>query len=303
MFASATAGSGSARRRNPASPRTRRRSPDRIRDGSPPTFPEPPPARCVRTARGNGVSTTPRCSTAATGGSGAGSPIRRQRTVAAALGGLATIADVWLNGAHLLHSENMFLGHECEIDQLQPENELCIRFAALEPGARTAAAAAALEDPAHPQPEPAVDPHDAARAHGRLGRPGPRRSVRGDRSSSSRSARPRASSSRRSMHSVRAAAVRSTCARRSRRRAAGERALARRRPSRVRSRCPSTATASQVVGNAAAGRGRAVVAAYARRATALSGHARDRRRHDRADRPSGSARSKSTAATTASSSS
>lgn len=48
-------------------------------------------------------------------------------------GGLATLADVWLNGAHLLHSENMFLEHRCEIDQLQTENELYIRFAALEP--------------------------------------------------------------------------------------------------------------------------------------------------------------------------
>jgi len=47
------------------------------------------------------------------------------------LHGLATFADVWLNGTHLLHSENMFLGHECEIDRLQSENELCIRFGAL----------------------------------------------------------------------------------------------------------------------------------------------------------------------------
>jgi beta-mannosidase len=29
--------------------------------------------------------------------------------------GLATVADVWLNGAHVLHSENMFLGHELEL--------------------------------------------------------------------------------------------------------------------------------------------------------------------------------------------
>ncbi|MDQ1509358.1 MAG: beta-mannosidase, partial [Actinomycetota bacterium] len=48
------------------------------------------------------------------------------------LRGLATFADVWLNGSHLLHSENMFLGHECEIDRLRAENELCIRFAALD---------------------------------------------------------------------------------------------------------------------------------------------------------------------------
>ena len=48
-------------------------------------------------------------------------------------GGLATLADVWLNGEHLLHSENMFLEHACEIEHLQRGNELCIRFAALEP--------------------------------------------------------------------------------------------------------------------------------------------------------------------------
>jgi beta-mannosidase len=47
--------------------------------------------------------------------------------------GLATLADVWLNGSHLLHSENMFLGHTCDIDHLQPDNELSIRFAALGP--------------------------------------------------------------------------------------------------------------------------------------------------------------------------
>ena len=47
--------------------------------------------------------------------------------------GLATFADVWLNDSHLLHSENMFLEHECEVDHLQAENELCIRFAALHP--------------------------------------------------------------------------------------------------------------------------------------------------------------------------
>jgi beta-mannosidase len=48
-------------------------------------------------------------------------------------GGLATLADVWLNGSHLLRSDNMFLEHACEIDGLESENELCIRFAALEP--------------------------------------------------------------------------------------------------------------------------------------------------------------------------
>lgn len=49
------------------------------------------------------------------------------------LDGLATIADVWLNSTHLLHSEDMFISHECEVDDLLPHNELLLRFAALSP--------------------------------------------------------------------------------------------------------------------------------------------------------------------------
>lgn len=45
--------------------------------------------------------------------------------------GLATVADVWLDGAHLLHSENMFRGFELEVD-LSGRHELVIRFAALD---------------------------------------------------------------------------------------------------------------------------------------------------------------------------
>lgn len=48
------------------------------------------------------------------------------------LDGLATIADVWLNGRHLLHSENMFLAHRIAVEELQASNELLLRFAALE---------------------------------------------------------------------------------------------------------------------------------------------------------------------------
>lgn len=47
------------------------------------------------------------------------------------LGGLATVADVWLNGRHLLHSDNMFLSHEVEIEAVEPDNELLIRCTAL----------------------------------------------------------------------------------------------------------------------------------------------------------------------------
>lgn len=47
--------------------------------------------------------------------------------------GLATVADVWLNGEKLLRSEGMFKAHECRVDTgLRRENELLIRFHALD---------------------------------------------------------------------------------------------------------------------------------------------------------------------------
>lgn len=47
--------------------------------------------------------------------------------------GLATVADVWLNGKPLLSSDNMFLAHEHVIDTpLSAANELVIRFRALD---------------------------------------------------------------------------------------------------------------------------------------------------------------------------
>jgi len=51
------------------------------------------------------------------------------------LGGLATIADVWLNGNHLLHSENMYVAHELQVSdrELRTDNELLIRCASLGP--------------------------------------------------------------------------------------------------------------------------------------------------------------------------
>ncbi len=48
------------------------------------------------------------------------------------LHGLATLAEVWLNGEKLLHSDNMFHAHEVEA-RLRGENELCIAFRALHP--------------------------------------------------------------------------------------------------------------------------------------------------------------------------
>ena len=49
------------------------------------------------------------------------------------LDGLATVADVWLNEAHLLHSENMWRVHRLAVDRIEPRNELLLRFAALTP--------------------------------------------------------------------------------------------------------------------------------------------------------------------------
>lgn len=53
-----------------------------------------------------------------------------------AFDGLATLADVWLDGQHVAHSENMFVPLEVELSEAQTaraEHELLIRFAALAP--------------------------------------------------------------------------------------------------------------------------------------------------------------------------
>jgi beta-mannosidase len=49
------------------------------------------------------------------------------------LDGLATVADVWLNDEHLLHSENMWVAHQLDVDRLEARNTLLLRFAALAP--------------------------------------------------------------------------------------------------------------------------------------------------------------------------
>ena len=46
--------------------------------------------------------------------------------------GLATLADVWLNGRHVLSSDNMWLAHDVDVtDALAPSNELFVRCASL----------------------------------------------------------------------------------------------------------------------------------------------------------------------------
>ena len=47
--------------------------------------------------------------------------------------GLATLAEVWLNGKQLLTSANMFLAHRCDVSALlSTDNQLYIRFAPLD---------------------------------------------------------------------------------------------------------------------------------------------------------------------------
>ena len=85
------------------------------------------------------------------------------------LGGVATVADVWLNGVHLLHGENMFRAHRLPVDLAPGENELVIRCAALAPLLAGRAAAAAVEDLSGGPPEPALDPHQSPRSNPRVG--------------------------------------------------------------------------------------------------------------------------------------
>ncbi len=46
-------------------------------------------------------------------------------------GGIATVADVWLNDDHLFHSENMFRSHRVPVELRPGDNELLIRCSAL----------------------------------------------------------------------------------------------------------------------------------------------------------------------------
>lgn len=46
--------------------------------------------------------------------------------------GIATVADVWLDGRHVLASDNMFLAHECAVDANVAEHELLIRCRSLD---------------------------------------------------------------------------------------------------------------------------------------------------------------------------
>ncbi len=47
--------------------------------------------------------------------------------------GLATVADVWFGGAHVLHSENMFVPQYVDLGAVGRDDDLVVRFAALAP--------------------------------------------------------------------------------------------------------------------------------------------------------------------------
>ncbi len=54
------------------------------------------------------------------------------RATLLAFGGLATIADAWVNGIHVLRSDNMFLSHTVDVSGLlRGSNELAVRFSSL----------------------------------------------------------------------------------------------------------------------------------------------------------------------------
>ena len=88
------------------------------------------------------------------------------------------VADVWLNGDHLLRRSRCSPPHAVPVTALSDDNELCIRFAALTPVLERAPAPAPVEGQGGRQPEPALDPDHPARAAGRVGgRAGPGRAV------------------------------------------------------------------------------------------------------------------------------
>ena len=199
------------------------------------------------------------------------------------MGGLATLADVWLNGVHLLHSDDMFVEHELEIDCLRPVDsgeraEPSVRGA--RSPSRVPAGSSPLEEPAGSPSELALDSHVAAGAHGRMGRVG--RTGRAVAAGRARPARGRAAGPRLDdRHAVRG---RRRCGHppgnaRIRGRPAHDCALACRRPVGVaranrRSLRRRVARPRRRHGDAAVGR--TVVAAHARSPTALPRHARDR---------------------------
>ena len=161
---------GSAARRDPVSRATPPTSPRGRSIGSPRPFPAPPRQRCAagRTdVSGRDYDSEDwwfRCRFAPDDPAASATS-----DWVLDVEGLATIADVWLNGEHLLHSENMFVAHAIDVPALAAENELVIRCAALAPLLEQRRPAAALEDVPRLEPAPALVPHHAPRPLARMG--------------------------------------------------------------------------------------------------------------------------------------
>ena len=128
--------SGNAGAQIPARTWTRARCPGTTSHGSRRRCPGLLPERCGSSVGGVGGRTTRTSSMEATGGTGAASPRPEGSSPGPwrlELDGLATVADAWLNGEHLLHSENMWVAHQLPVDHLDPGNVLLLRFSALSP--------------------------------------------------------------------------------------------------------------------------------------------------------------------------
>ena len=83
--------------------------------------------------------------------------------------GLATLADVWLNGEPLFSSTNMFVAHECALDErIADTNELVICFPSARSGAGGEAAPAEVAHADGGEPTAALVPHHAPRPDARL---------------------------------------------------------------------------------------------------------------------------------------
>ncbi len=124
-----------------------------------------------------------------------GRPAAAGEEVVLRLDGIATVAEVFLNGRLLLPSDSMFPAHAVDVGAPRAR-----RQRAGDPLPGPGAAAGGAAQPARPlahqagRGRPALLPHDAARPHP-ASRPGPRRSVPGGRSGSSVAAASRSTSS------------------------------------------------------------------------------------------------------------
>ena len=86
------------------------------------------------------------------------------------LEGLATIADVWVNGRHVLHSQNMFRSYEVEHRTARRRQRTSGPLLLDDICARTQKTEAPLEDLSHLAPEPQVLPHVSPREDAGMGR-------------------------------------------------------------------------------------------------------------------------------------